>query len=422
VKLSFDIAVLGGGPAGIAAASVAAGAGASTVVIDETAAADSERPATDGAMLMPETQVWGLGGGPLVAHGAPAEAFRLDILTAGGVATLSARALIVCTGAQERIIPYPGWMRPGVLGLLTAARHLRAGRLPPGAQFVVGGAGPLLWTVVEGIRARGGSVAAVVDAGPGTAEAAIVAAAGIPVLSGWRIADVLGEGERVVAVDVAPLGGDERRRIACDAVCAGHGLTPATEATRLFRAAHRYDATRGGWVPELDAQGRTSVARLYAAGDCAGIGDTTAALQAGRIAARAAIADLGLVPPDAIAPDAAAPSGGQTAVPAALLAAIPPDCVVCPCETVTRASIETAADAGARDLNQLKQFTRCGMGECQGRICGEAAAELLAPRRGGGRASVGCFTARLPLRPVPMQALLGDFDYADIPIPAPAPP
>jgi bacterioferritin-associated ferredoxin len=104
----------------------------------------------------------------------------------------------------------------------------------------------------------------------------------------------------------------------------------------------------------------------------------------------------------------------------ALAQAIPADCVVCPCEGVTRVQIDDAVAAGARDLNQLKQFTRVGMGPCQGRICGEAAAELMAPARGG-RVPVGRFTPRIPLRPVPMAAVLGDFDYADIPVPPPAP-
>jgi bacterioferritin-associated ferredoxin len=104
----------------------------------------------------------------------------------------------------------------------------------------------------------------------------------------------------------------------------------------------------------------------------------------------------------------------------ALVSAMPPSTVVCRCEGVTRAAIEAALDDGAAEMNQLKQFTRCGMGPCQGRLCGEAAAELVALRVGG-REHAGFATGRMPLRPVPMDAMLGDFDYADIPVPAPAP-
>jgi len=182
----------------------------------------------------------------------------------------------------------------------------------------------------------------------------------------------------------------------------------------------------------LDGSQRSTVPLLYAAGDGAGVAGAAAAPLAGEIAALAALADLGLLG-TADAEQAIAVRRGARSRPARVGAAmsammappgdlvdrIPPDCVVCRCEDVTRAEIETAVDVGARDLNQLKHFTRCGMGPCQGRMCGEAAAELLA-RRVGSREAVGTWTARVPLRPVPMAALLDRFDYADIPIPAPA--
>jgi bacterioferritin-associated ferredoxin len=104
-----------------------------------------------------------------------------------------------------------------------------------------------------------------------------------------------------------------------------------------------------------------------------------------------------------------------------MIKAIPPETIICRCEGVTRSAIENAAAAGANTINQLKHFTRCGMGPCQGRMCGEAAGALLADACGIGVSEVGFATGRIPLRPVPMEAILGDFDYADIPVPAPAP-
>ena len=104
----------------------------------------------------------------------------------------------------------------------------------------------------------------------------------------------------------------------------------------------------------------------------------------------------------------------------AQVASIPPNAVVCRCEDVTRAEIDEAYDAGARDVNQLKHFTRCGMGPCQGRMCGDIAAELLA-QRVGSRPAVGHWTGRPPLRPVALDELIGAFSYDDIPIPEPAP-
>ena len=105
----------------------------------------------------------------------------------------------------------------------------------------------------------------------------------------------------------------------------------------------------------------------------------------------------------------------------ALVEAIPPETIICRCEGITRAGLEAAAAAGAASMNQVKQFTRCGMGPCQGRSCGEAAGAILAAYHGVTPAELGFTTGRLPLRPVPMEAILGAFDYADIPVPAPAP-
>ena len=103
-----------------------------------------------------------------------------------------------------------------------------------------------------------------------------------------------------------------------------------------------------------------------------------------------------------------------------LFEAIGQDTVVCRCEDVTRRDIEAAIAEGAGEINQIKHFTRCGMGPCQGRMCGEAAATIAAFHLGG-RAAVGYWTPRPPLRPVPLAELVGSFSYDDIPVPEPAP-
>jgi len=474
----YDIAVLGGGPAGMAAATLAAQHGASTALLDENGAPGGQvyrapapglaLPATpdsrdgdalraalaaSGATVRTGVRVWSFGGGPLVASGEAASDFRLDIFSASQVESIAARALILCPGTHERVMPFPGWTLPGVIGLAAATVLLKAEGVLPGKRVVVAGTGPLLAAVAAGILKAGGSVAAVVDAAPrgawlsalpalasrpdllarGAGWLAKILRAGVPVFSASRISRADGDAA-VSAVDVVPLGGGAGRRIDCDALCIGHGLVPATEVSRLYHAAHRFAAPRGGWLPVLDAWQRTSVRLLYAAGDGAGIAGAAAAPHSGRIAALAALQDLGKL--DAARVGTAAAASRQALAqaekfgatmaslmtpPPALLAAIPPDTVVCRCEDVTRAEIDAAAEAGARDLNQLKQFTRCGMGPCQGRMCGEAAAGLLAARVGS-REAVGWFTPRVPLRPVPLAILLGDFDYADIPTPPPAPP
>jgi NADPH-dependent 2,4-dienoyl-CoA reductase/sulfur reductase-like enzyme len=473
----YDVAVLGAGPAGMAAATEAARRGARTVLVEESPqpggqvyraappgygmGEDADRRAGDalrdalarsGAEIRTGHRVWGLGGGPLVPAGEKAAPFRLDALHEGAPVTLSARALILCPGTQERIIPFPGWTLPGVVGLAAATILLKAQGVLPGRRVVVAGAGPLLYAVAAKLLKAGAEVVAVADlAAPaewaralpallarpdllarGAAWRAALAGASVPVLAGHRV--VAAEGAQALErVRVQPLSGGETESFDADALCIGHGLTPATEATRLFRAAHRYAAASGGWVPVLDADGRSSVPLLYVAGDGGGVRGAAAAPASGRLAALAALHDLGRLDGRAHqrarwrpfaeqwrAARTGAAMARMMALRPALVEAIPPETVVCRCEGVSRAAIEAALDDGAAEMNQLKQFTRCGMGPCQGRLCGEAAAELVA-RRLGGREGAGFATGRMPLRPVPMEALLGDFDYADIPVPAPAP-
>jgi thioredoxin reductase/bacterioferritin-associated ferredoxin len=473
-----DIAVLGAGPAGMAAATEAARRGAKVVLFDESPAPggqvyrappvgyamprDADRDAGDalraslaasGAVVRVGHRVWGVGGGPLVPLGDAPAPFRLDALAPDGSNTITeARALVLATGTHERIIPFPGWTLPGVLGLAAATILLKANGVLPGRRVVVAGAGPLLYAVAAKVTKAGATVAAVVDlaatsewiaalpalmARPdllarGAAWRAGLMAKGVPVLAAHRV--VAAEGDDVLRrIRVAPLAGGAERVIECDALTIGHGLVPATEATRAFRAAHRYIAPSGGWVPVLDEDRRTSIAQLYACGDGSGVRGAAAAPASGRLAALAAMRDLALIDAATHAAARATPAadfarasraGGamarMMALRPALVAAIPAETIICRCEGVTRAQIESAVADGATAMNQVKQFTRCGMGPCQGRICGEAAAELVAARVGG-REKAGFATGRVPLRPVAMDALLGDFDYADIPVPRPAP-
>ncbi|WP_198370790.1 (2Fe-2S)-binding protein, partial [Roseomonas rosulenta] len=297
-----------------------------------------------------------------------------------------------------------------------------------------------LYAVAAKVLAGGGAVAAVVDAATtgewlralpalaarpdllaqGVRWRARLLAARVAVLQGASVSAAEGDGV-LARVQV----GD--RAFVADALCIGHGLVPATEAARTYRARHAHRPEDGGWVPVLDAQQRTSVPLLYAAGDGAGVRGAAAAPASGRVAARAALQDLCLA--SAAEPDAAleraqragAAMARMMALRPTLIEAIPSDTIVCRCEGVTRSMIDVAAADGAATLNQLKHFTRCGMGPCQGRMCGEAAGALLATARGVPVAEVGFATGRIPLRPVPMEAILGAFDYGDIPVPAPAP-
>ena len=471
---TFDVLVVGGGPAGMTAATVVRRHGGSVALIDENAEGGGQvyRPpprdfglsskpsaeqrhgdrlrnalASSGAHTLFDHKVWGV-----------APAFRVDAVGPHGPVALSAQRLIAATGTSERVIPFPGWTTPGVIGLAAATILLKAQRMLPGRTTLVAGCGPLLIAVAAGIVKGGGRVAAVVDiAGRGEwlgrlpvlvsrpdllarglRWVATLRAAGVPILCRHAIREVR-ETAAGLDVVVGPVETDgaqrsgESRRFVVDSVTIGSGLTPASDIGRVLRAQHRYDAVRGGWIAEADDYGRTSVPGLYVVGDGAGIAGAAAAEHHGTLAGLAALHDAGRLDVQSFRRETkrirakfgrarrfGAAMAGMMAIRAAQVAAIPGDTVVCRCEDVTRAEIERAIDDGAREVNQVKAWTRCGMGPCQGRTCGDVVAEIVA-RRVGGREVAGYFTGRLPLRPVSLQAVIGDYVYADIPIPKAAP-
>ena len=468
-----DLIVVGAGPAGANAALAAGRAGLSVVLIDEQPAAGGQvwrapwpglrRPATSpearqGSLLRTRIaestvdlrlglRVWSVTTG-----------FRVDAIGPDGHTAFTAPRLVAATGAHERVVPFPGWTLPGVIGLAAATVLLKAHAVLPGRRVVVAGCGPLIGAAASGIVKLGGEVAAVVDLsgrrdwlsltprlatrprllGQGIAWLLELAVKRVPIYFRHTVLRADGANQlnsvRIAPVDPggAPVEGHVIA-LKADALCVGHGLVAGADITKMLRARHVYDPLHGGWIPELDALGHTSVPGLFAIGDGAGIRGAAPAETAGEIAGLAVAHEAGAVRSKEFGLtmgrlqrrlQALEPFSGAAAtlmgIRPAQVAAIPSDTVVCRCEDVTRSEIEAAFEAGAREVNQLKHFTRCGMGPCQGRMCGDVAAELLG-QLVGGRELVGYWTGRPPLRPVNVDELIGDFAYGDIPIPEPAP-
>ncbi len=421
-----DLIVIGGGPSGIGAATQAAACGLRVLLLDETQSTAAPRSPFD--MRCGEA-VWSVSG-----------AYRVDTIGPGGPRHYHAPAIVAATGTQERVIPFPGWTTPGVIGLSATAALLQSHRAPPGRRVLIAGYGPLLAGVAAGVLRRGGQVAAVADLAPSRGWLARLRHPRVPILHRTAVTEVkpaaAGLDVAVGRIDAAghALAGSPQRRFAVDALVVGHGLVPATDITRLLRADHAYDASRGFWHPVADSMGRSSLAGLYVAGGAAGTSGARAAHLSGRITGITVARDMGRMPAAAHArlvrplrrklAAALRPGRAMAAMMAPLLGlaeAIPAGTEICPCEHVTRADIDAAVLSGATQLNQLKAWTRCGMGPCQGRICADAAAALLSAH-GITRPKAGQFTGRTPLRPLPLDLLTGDYAYADIALPPAAPP
>lgn len=461
----YDIIVIGGGPAGMAAATRAAGLGLHTALIEQGPEPGGQvyhpQPAqfqptpgshpgdalrkqlrASAATVLVDHTVWNVGIG---------SGYRVDVVGPQGTKQLEARTLILATGTHERFVPVTGWTLPGVLGLGAATVLMKSQRILPGRNVVVAGAGPLLLLAAAMILEAGGRVAAFVDVNGFTDWSAPLPAmlsrpdllwqgsrwwarlvrSGTPVFRRHVVAEIEGrdavEGVRLARVDCTWRASTETATtIGADTVCIGYGLSPSTDMTRLLNVGHRLAPELGGWVPELDESFQTDREGLYVVGDGAGVRGAAAAPLSGELAALSAAHAMERIDRDQLersripllkklrrAARFALAMSGLTQMRAGLVANISGDTVVCRCEDVTRAQIDDAVAAGCRDINQVKAATRCGMGPCQARMCGDAATSIMASTLGS-LSQVGQLTARPPFRPVATKALTGSFHYDDI--------
>ena len=455
-RFGYDVAVLGAGPAGAAAAIEAAALGLRAAIIDEHIVAGghayravpgiapvrSDQERTDGDKVRAT-----LGAANVVRYFAHRvrhiervePQWHLQAISATGARAIHAARLIVATGAQERHIPFAGWERPGVMGLAAATIMLKAQRVLPGRNVVVAGAGPLLLLVAKAIVDGGGKVAAIIDAHPRSAWFASAAellsrpdlatrgmnwyralhARGVPMHNGYTLLAVSGD-DPALHAKAAAVDRDGRIRADapvvgydCDAVCCGFGLMPATDVTRALGASHAFDPALGGWHVVVDDDQRCNVAGLYAAGDGAGVVGAAAAPWQGRIAAMAVARDAGKL--GAGEHEARVRAAKRECVRATrfggvmtrlanvgdgAVASLAPDVTVCQCERLARATIDAAMADGCTTMAELQAATRCGTGPCGGRICEESAARLITLATDRSRMDVGQFPVQPALRPV----------------------
>ena len=401
--MQCDVAVVGGGPAGIAAATRAAEQGARVIVIDS-----GLRPGGqiwrhhDPTALLPDARHWlsrlarTKAEWLLRATVVDGDIARgLTVVTHAGTTRVTAPRIILATGARELFLPYPGWTIPNVMGIGGAQAMLKGGLDVRGKRVIIAGSGPLLLPVAAAMAKAGARLIAVAEQASAGQLAAFAASlwsqpgklllaaryrAAFPLrahrTSTWvERAEGDGRLERVIL-----RSGTRRWAEPCDLLCSSYGLVPSTELARLFGC-----AIERGRV-KVDEQQQTTVAGVFSAGESTGVAGDAASIAEGEIAGLAA-ASHG---PVNIGSDLRGRQQQGRRFADRLLDTFRPraevraladaDTIVCRCEDVRRRQLNPSWTG-----RQAKLYTRAGMGPCQGAVCGPALEQLFGWEQGSVR-------------------------------------
>ena len=457
-----DVAIVGGGLAGVAAADRLACFGARVVLLD-----DNDRP---GGQYLRGGRSAGGAWDPLKRRGFDAidrlasagveirrgaevigiePGFELLVAQGGELSSVRCERLLLATGARERFMPFPGWTLPGVISTGAAQILIKQSGILPARQTLVGGAGLFLNAVAGDLLKNGGRVSAVVDEAAfstglpspglifgswrkfadGGAVLARLLAARTPMLARTRIVAARGD-ECLREVATARVDGrgevvaGTERTIAAEALAVGFGFTANFEAALLAGCAIVHNEALGGWVVRVDTDLETSVPGIYAAGEITAVGGAAKSWIEGRLAAAAILRRAGFLKSGKLQAETAAlrrRRNGQMGFAryfnsrhtfgpeymARWVRGLADEVPLCRCESVTVGAVRRAVAEGFETPAGVKKATRCGMGICQGSTCRTILSEVLAALTGRSVAQLPLPTVRMPLKPVVLGTLAG---------------
>lgn len=383
--LETDVLIIGAGPAGLSAARAIAERGRRALLIDDNPQVggqiwrdgpNAHLPAVAMRLkIQVSKQNVPVVTGARVMHALGARALLVE--TADDSAIVTYQALILCTGARERLLPFPGWTLPGVTGAGGLQALIKGGYDVRDQRVVVAGSGPLLLASAYAAGQAGAHLLRIAEQAPLSALASFtgtlwrwpskarqsLALASTHYRWHTHVTEALGD-HRLEAVRLRGANG-QQQTIRCDRLACGYGLVPNTELGALLGCEIEHGAIH------VDDRQATSQPGMFAAGECTGIGGSELAMAEGRIAGLQAI-DATEIDDASLAArqhwQAFADALARTFVlDDALRHLARPDTLICRCEDVPRRVLDDETGWVAAKLEN-----RCGMGACQGRICGPA--------------------------------------------------
>lgn len=458
--MSADVIIIGAGPAGLSLATGLAQAGARVEVIDDQPAPGGQvYRGAERNVAAPELLNWL---GPDYAKGAALvdaarreeritlrmatsvwdirpskDGCELGLLAEGKVSITRAGHVVLATGAMERPTPFPGWTLPGVMSIGAAQTLFKDSGLLPEDGVVLAGKGPLLYLFASQILAAGVKPRAVLDFAPkwvAPADLLSLARASLgatgQIVKGLRLrAQIARAGiEHHYGVEkLEAHGADALKRVSfrhkgverevdTSLLLVHDGVIPNTHISMAAGCAHEWGTEQAAWRPRLDGEGRSSQDRLWVLGDGARILGADAAILQGRIMARSIARALNLKHQTGAPQDRADRKAlhrlsvlrhflDRQYPPIPAFSQPPDRTTICRCEAIKAEEIRALAGSGCMGPNQLRAFSRAGMGACMGRQCGNAITRIMAAKTGQSIAETGHFSIRTPLKPVTLAEL-----------------
>jgi NADPH-dependent 2,4-dienoyl-CoA reductase/sulfur reductase-like enzyme len=455
LKHCYELAVIGAGPAGLAAATLAARYGLEVVLFDEQFApggqiyhAVTETPLRDravlgadywrGAKLVEAFRKSGATYVPGAVTWRVSRGLEIGVSLGGAARLLQAKHVILATGALERPFPIPGWTLPGVMTAGAAQILLKSAGLVAQGRVALAGTGPLLWLLAWQYLNAGAKIAALLDTTPRenwrhalphlpAFLASRYLRKGLQLMRAvrsrvrviGRVTELRAAGEGRLRELVYRRAGGAEQHLAVDTLLLHQGVVPNLNLASSIGCRHVWNETQLCFTPVVDEWGHSTVEAVSIAGDGAGIAGAAAAEERGRLAALDAALRLGRIDRERRAVEAAPVRAalhramrGRNFLDLLYRPAEPfrvpcGEVIVCRCEEVTAQQITDTVPLGVTGPNQMKSFLRCGMGPCQGRLCGLTVTELIAETRGVSPAEVGYYRLRPPVKPITLAELAG---------------